>query len=841
MKKYIYDEKQHYRMYKKGKQWLFAAITVVSVGTFASIQSVHADQVETNESAKVAASQVDNSPNEAAKTDASTASTPKETANSAATETVPSTDSKTTESADAIKTAPASIENKTPDTNLNTKIPDFEAPKPAPVVSDAKNNSEQTNLEPKNQENTANTPNTNETVKKEDAPAVAKPTASVKAPVKMMAAKAAVADATSAPTAPTLTKNPVFSNFNVSSPNSRKIFYNSPFQLNLSVYRRDSGTTVADEMYGLYVVLPKGMTADLSKLQVAANNFVTGMSTNNQTSNFTSMTVYNLGATSDGRAVYYYRPNDGATSTPAAYTNLLVPVTTAASNYSGTANNPVVNFNAGTADKIPTDGVLFGGIGNYTQSGAYSSITTASLGITNALDQNMVSISAGNAYNRPTSYVDLKETDTYKVVDSKGNTIKTIQTVGDVGSTYSRVNLVDTLKSLGLTPDTSNPNDPNWRYNANSLSISSGQLNDPAIKYLPLTGLNSDGSIPDSRITGGNLNADGSIVGNTYTVTVPTYNAAGKVTVQYVYQKKDASGNISYIPMANLPSTFPTEATYTSGQFIGNNQQYQISLPADPDGYKFAKTNNGGLTGALTSTAQTIQVVYDQLASQVTANYYAVDKGNPYYVYNGTYTTDKDLALSNGGSLYLLGSSDPYKGFTGDSVTINAPAQNPLEGPGQQKIDYYNFYGASGLDGKLQKGVSQLNVTYPADGGTVSFYYVKKFPAKVTYHDVGGNDLHPDYSQTYTDGDAVTYPMPLDIAGSTIDFGQSTITLIESAGDSESMSIKELISQMTGNTNPTNEDIISGLSALDNGFFPVVKFGNQMSGTTVSYVYKTNA
>lgn len=63
MKKYIYDEKQHYRMYKKGKQWLFAAITVVSVGTFASIQSVHADQVETNESAKVAASQVDNSPN----------------------------------------------------------------------------------------------------------------------------------------------------------------------------------------------------------------------------------------------------------------------------------------------------------------------------------------------------------------------------------------------------------------------------------------------------------------------------------------------------------------------------------------------------------------------------------------------------------------------------------------------------------------------------------------------------------------------------------------------------------------------------------------------------------
>lgn len=155
-------------------------------------------------------------------------------------------------------------------------------------------------------------------------------------------------------------------------------------------------------------------------------------------------------------------------------------------------------------------------------------------------------------------------------------------------------------------------------------------------------------------------------MGNTYTVTVPTYNAAGKVTVQYVYQKKDASGNISYIPMANLPSTFPTEATYTSGQFIGNNQQYQISLPADPDGYKFAKTNNGGLTGALTSNAQTIQVVYDQLASQVTANYYAVDNnGNPYYVYGGNeYTTDKDLALSNGGTLYLLGSSDPYKGFT---------------------------------------------------------------------------------------------------------------------------------------------------------------------------------
>lgn len=77
--------------------------------------------------------------------------------------------------------------------------------------------------------------------------------------------------------------------------------------------------------------------------------------------------------------------------------------------------------------------------------------------------------------------------------------------------------------------------------------------------------------------------------------------------------------------------------------------------------------------------------------------------------------------------------------------------------------------------------------------------------------------------------------------GSTVDFDQSKITIIESSGDSESMSIKEFISGMTGNENPTNDDILSGLNTVASTFFRVVKSGNQMSGATVSYVYKTNA
>ncbi|WP_421017012.1 bacterial Ig-like domain-containing protein [Furfurilactobacillus cerevisiae] len=249
-------------------------------------------------------------------------------------------------------------------------------------------------------------------------------------------------------TAPPLNQAPALSNFFVSG-QGNYILYNASGVFDLFPY---SVTNLNKQLYGFYVVLPTSITGQgLPVIQAAADDLVTQMKAKGFS--IDSMTAYQLNDTTDGRQVYYFRPNDGANDTNANVSSswpvLHLPVHTGAD---VNTTPKTINMNANTMNELASKGVLFAGSGNYTEGGGfYPTLSASSLGI-NAPDANLKGI-VYSGITRTLTYTHATVTDTYNIVDAETNkVIKVLTKVGQDGTQYSRKGFIDSLVALGLDP-----------------------------------------------------------------------------------------------------------------------------------------------------------------------------------------------------------------------------------------------------------------------------------------------------------------------------------------------------------------------------------------------------
>ncbi|MYV17497.1 bacterial Ig-like domain-containing protein [Furfurilactobacillus milii] len=249
-------------------------------------------------------------------------------------------------------------------------------------------------------------------------------------------------------TAPPLNQAPALSNFFVTGQGDY-ILFNASGVFDLFPY---SVTNLNKQLYGFYVVLPTSITGQgLTVMQAAADDLVAQMKAKGFS--IDSMIAYQLNDTTDGRQVYYFRPNDGANDTNANISSswpvLHLPVHTGAD----VSTTPkTISMNANTMNELASKGVLFAGSGNYTEGGGfYPTLPASSLGI-NAPDANLKGI-VYPGITKVLTYTHATVTDTYNIVDAETNkVIKVLTKVGQDGTQYSRKGFIDSLVALGLDP-----------------------------------------------------------------------------------------------------------------------------------------------------------------------------------------------------------------------------------------------------------------------------------------------------------------------------------------------------------------------------------------------------
>lgn len=126
---------------------------------------------------------------------------------------------------------------------------------------------------------------------------------------------------TTSPVAPALNYTPNIGNFRVTVDGATSYaLYGATASVTVQPYSTTNydGTspirtvTGDQQLWGFYIILPNGVTANLSDFQESAKQFCTGLNADGNISNLTSLDVYRLASTNDGREVFYFRPNDGA-------------------------------------------------------------------------------------------------------------------------------------------------------------------------------------------------------------------------------------------------------------------------------------------------------------------------------------------------------------------------------------------------------------------------------------------------------------------------------------------------------------------------------------------------
>ncbi|WP_130846063.1 bacterial Ig-like domain-containing protein [Lactiplantibacillus mudanjiangensis] len=296
-------------------------------------------------------------------------------------------------------------------------------------------------------------------------------------------------------TPPTLSSVPQPVNFFV-SPNGKYILYNAKAALELYPY---NGNVANTQLYGFYVILPNSITGTLADFQAGADAFVKGLPATGIYANFNSLNVYQFNNTTDGRQIFYFRPNDGAQRVSELLLRSWPTLNLTVSTGADTNNTPAsIQFNANNDSEIASKDVIFAGAGSYSSGGpGYPAISSASLG-TNIPDQYLMGISY-NGINRIVTYTHVQVKDSYQIIDrTTGKVIKTITSTGQDGATYQRKGLIDSLSALGLATN---------KYYQPSLTVNSGLLTD-TMAYQP-----SKLFVSDSDVSNG-------VAGNTYQVYV---------------------------------------------------------------------------------------------------------------------------------------------------------------------------------------------------------------------------------------------------------------------------------------------------------------------------------
>lgn len=222
-----------------------------------------------------------------------------------------------------------------------------------------------------------------------------------------------------------VTKQPALANFYVSLGGSKYVPYNSMALVGLVPYDTENfaDDDFPESVYGFYVILPVSISATLKHVQDGADAYVKKLQADvNPTNgvpyvNVLSLTVSQLSNTSDGRQVFYFKPNAEAQFTGkdgirgfSSQIHMETLVSTAPSTNPQTYTSLTVNNPSGTSIELATTDVLYMGIGdqNYADTkGGYMSLNAVNLFGPNAADwpdTNLVGIWKNNGADVNANY-----------------------------------------------------------------------------------------------------------------------------------------------------------------------------------------------------------------------------------------------------------------------------------------------------------------------------------------------------------------------------------------------------------------------------------------------------
>lgn len=407
----------------------------------------------------------------------------------------------------------------------------------------------------------------------------------------------------SAITAPTLTDAPSFANFFIDV--SGYALYGGTGTLTVTAYQgRPTGN---HQMYGFYVILPVQVTSTLADAQKAAADYLKTLQNAKETDgtidfDIQSLTAYQLPNTSDGRTVFYFRPNDGArkllNGEPQLFYSMALPIQVKQKNDIPVNLRDSVNFNANSDEEIPEYGVLFAGTGNFILKDAnfYTTITPDQIGLSadQLPDKYIASIGLPNI-RRVLNLTTATVVDTYNVVDADDpqDVIATKHVSGDAGTVYHRKGLVDTLAHLGVDPT---------KYWQNSLTINSGKLTDD--ETLVPSDWKSDQANP-------------TIAGTTYTIKVSKIKTSLKlkpvtVAVGKKWQWRDSVDSLTGPdgkPLhaslvgetdnvdTNTPGIYSVNISYKDSQGNITTTSSHVAVVNTLGGLAWVDTNADGLRG----------------------------------------------------------------------------------------------------------------------------------------------------------------------------------------------------------------------------------------------------
>ncbi|KRO04799.1 hypothetical protein IV54_GL000824 [Levilactobacillus paucivorans] len=257
----------------------------------------------------------------------------------------------------------------------------------------------------------------------------------------------------------TISTVPSLGNFYVNVGDSNVIPYDSKAYVGLVPYDAENMNTFPQDVFGFYVVLPASITAKLTDVQDAADAYVSALKADVDSDgkpyvSIDTLKVYRLENTKDGRYVFYFQPNKGAsfqkkplnstgTDKRTGYgsqVHMYTLVSTANSDDEGPEpTSVVINNPNGKNGEIPTSDILFMGIGDQTYPGgndyqAYSATDIS--GTSDWPDDNVVGIYADNGAKTLT-YVNISIAEKYtiRVADTNATIIGNTKFLPDSVST----------------------------------------------------------------------------------------------------------------------------------------------------------------------------------------------------------------------------------------------------------------------------------------------------------------------------------------------------------------------------------------------------------------------
>lgn len=330
-------------------------------------------------------------------------------------------------------------------------------------------------------------------------------------------------------TAPVLNYVPNIANFYVTvNGTTSYALYGATADVSVQPYSTsmyDAGTITGDQqLWGFYIILPDGVTANLSDFKTSASTFLTDLKTAGNFSNLTSMDVYQLQNTSDDREVFYFRPNDGAVISSQSSPNgtklhLLITTPPASSGIKSVTINAdfIKSFDSTTGKITPlskddqlkqaikNDILFYGQSDTATLNPHYSALPSEDFSSdeNNPYPDNFFVGTTGDGYGsqrtdattgqvfyvpanwaHTLTYLSVQAQDTYKVIDkATGKTISQFTTHGETGTTYSPLDELSKITGFtksdhqfSLSQDTFTAVPTNAVYNPTVADVSTNDL-----------------------------------------------------------------------------------------------------------------------------------------------------------------------------------------------------------------------------------------------------------------------------------------------------------------------------------------------------------------------------